>query len=145
MTFINKVQKFMYGRYGHDELYHFLLKICLILVIVNIFLDSKVLSILELVIFIFMFYRFLSKNCYQRRKENKRYLELKKFFLQPFNNIKRNIHDKDNVYKKCFHCKTILKLPIPMKRGIKHAKCPKCKKRLTIFTLKKQKIEIIKN
>lgn len=144
MKLINKIQRFMVGRYGADELYHFLLKTYIVLIIINIFVGSKVLSIIELGIIIYMFYRLFSKNCYQRRKENKKYLEIKKSFLVPFTNIKRNIQDKDNVYKKCFHCKTTLKLPVPMKRGIKHAKCPNCKKRLTIFTLKKQKIEIIK-
>ncbi len=59
--------------------------------------------------------------------------------------IKRNILDKDHIYKKCPKCKTTLKLPIPYERGIKHTNCPKCKKRLTLFVLKKQKIEIIKN
>ena len=54
------------------------------------------------------------------------------------------IKDKDNVYKKCSSCKTILKLPVPSTRGIRHAKCPNCKKRLTIFTLKRQKVQVIK-
>ena len=64
--------------------------------------------------------------------------------LKPFINIKRNIEDKDHIYKKCPKCKTILKLPVPSERGIKHAKCPSCKKRVTLFTLKKLKIEVIK-
>lgn len=145
MSLVAKIQKFMYGRYGADDLYRFLLKSYVVLVILNIFAGSKILSAIELGIIIVMFYRFLSKNCYQRRKENTKYLALKTSFLAPFSNIKRNIRDKDNVYKKCSSCKTTLKLPVPMKRGIKHAKCPNCKKRLTILTLKKQKIEIIKN
>ena len=40
--------------------------------------------------------------------------------------IKRNMNDKDHIYKKCSKCKTTLKLPIPYERGIKHTKCPKC-------------------
>ena len=61
------------------------------------------------------------------------------------NNLKRNIKDKDHIYKKCSKCKTTLKLPVPYERGIKHTKCPKCKKRISFLVLKKQKIEIIKN
>lgn len=144
MSFINKIQKFMYGRYGADDLYRFLLRTYVVLIIANIFLNNKILSVLGFIVIIFMFYRFFSKNCYQRRKENNKYLELKRAFLTPFKDMKRNIQDQDNVYKKCFSCKTTLKLPAPMKRGIKHAKCPNCKKRLTIFTFKKQKVEIIK-
>ena len=41
-------------------------------------------------------------------------------------------------------CKTTLKLPLPSKIGILHAKCPKCKKRRTLITFRKEKIEIIK-
>lgn len=92
-----------------------------------------------------MFYRVLSKNCYQRRKENKLFLELKTELLKPFLNIKRNINDKDYIYKRCPKCKKTLKLPIPFERGIKHTKCPNCKNKVTLFTLKKQKLEIIKN
>lgn len=144
MKLINKIQRFMIGRYGADELYHFLLKSYIFLIIINLFVNSKILTLLELMIIVFMFYRLFSKNCYQRRKENKKFLEIKGSILVPFQSIKRNIKDKDNVYKKCHHCKTTLRLPVPMKRGVKHAKCPNCKKRITIFTLKKQKIEIIK-
>ena len=135
----------MYGRYGIDDLYHFLFRSYIVLIILNLFINSKIMTILEFLLIIFTFYRVLSKNCYQRRKENKKYLKIKESILMPFKNIKRNIQDKDNVYKKCSKCKTILKLPVPMKRGVKHAKCPNCKKRLTIITFKKQKIEIIKN
>ena len=46
--------------------------------------------------------------------------------LKPFRNIRRNIKDKEYIYKNCRHCKKLLKLPIPYKRGIKEVKCPKC-------------------
>jgi len=145
MNFINKFQKFMYGRYGIDEFYGFLLKLYIVLVIIGLFIHSKFLLLLELLIIFFMFYRMFSKKIYQRSRENQKYLKLKSEFIKPFQNIKRNINDKDHIYKKCSKCKKTLKLPIPFERGIKHVKCPNCKKRITIFTLRKQKIEIIKN
>lgn len=92
-----------------------------------------------------MIYRVFSKNINLRKKENKLYIKLKNKVTKPFINIKRNLNDKHHVYVKCFKCKTTLKLPLPSKIGIKHAKCPKCKKRLTFFTFKKEKIEIIKD
>ena len=50
--------------------------------------------------------------------------------LKPFDILKRNIKDRRyHVYKKCRHCKTILKLPLPNKRGLKKVKCPECKKK----------------
>ena len=92
-----------------------------------------------------MIYRVLSKNIYKRKQENKIYKEVKTELLKPFINIKRNIEDKNYIYKRCPKCKKTLKLPIPFERGLKHTKCPNCKRRVTIFTLKKQKVEIIKN
>lgn len=92
-----------------------------------------------------MFYRFFSKKIYKRSNENQKYLKIKNNLLKPFKNFKRNMKDKDYIYKKCNNCKKTLRLPLPYERGIKHTKCPNCKKKLTIFVLKKQKIEIIKN
>lgn len=144
MKFIEKVQKFMYGRYARpDELYKFLFLIYFILLIIDLFINSKILLVLELLIIIVIFYRMFSKNIYKRSNENQKYIKLKNKLLKPFSNIKRNIKDKDHVYKKCPKCKTVLKLPVPTERGIKHAKCPKCKKRVTLFTLKKLKVEVI--
>lgn len=145
MKYISKIQKFMLGRYGVDELYKFLLRIYLILFLIDIFINSKVLTILELIIVIIMFYRFLSKNIYTRQKENRYYLKFKKEVLKPFNNIKRNYKDRDYyVYKKCKYCKTTLKLPLPKKRGIQHVKCPKCKNRIKFICFRQEKVEVIK-
>lgn len=141
----NRINKFMYGRYGIDDLYKFNFVLYIILLFLNIFLKSRIISTLELIIVLLMFYRCFSKKIYKRSNENQLYLKVKKSLLKPFNNIRRNIKDNDHVYKKCHHCKTILKLPLPYKRGIKHSKCPSCKKRNTFIVLKKQKIEIIRN
>lgn len=146
MKFINKVQKFMYGRYARcDELYKFLFWLYFILLITDLFINNIVLIVLELAIVFYLFFRILSKNTYKRSAENQKFIKLKNKLFKPFLNISRNIKDKEHVYKKCRKCKTILKLPVPSERGIKHAKCPKCKNRVTLFTLKKLKIEIIKN
>lgn len=140
MKFINKIQKFMYGRYRSDELYMFLFKIYLVLFIVNLFLKLEVLTYIELVLVFIMLYRFFSKNLYKRRCENIVFLNIRKRVLKPFDAIIRNVKDKRYVYKRCFKCKTILKLPLPSKRGIKKAKCPHCGNRVRLFTLKKDKI-----
>lgn len=145
MKLLNKIQKNMYGRYGPDELYKFLFGLYFLIFIIDLFINTKWLSIIELVIIFIMFYRVFSKNITKRKKENKEYLKIKNSFLKPFKNIKRNIFDKDNVYKKCHKCKTTLKLPIPYERGIKYTKCPKCNYKNKLLILKKQKIEIIRN
>lgn len=144
MKWINKLQRFMYGRYGVDELYRFLFILYILTFIVNMFVRSQILEIVSLIIVLITFYRVFSKNIVRRRKENMNYLKVKKAITRPINNIKRNINDKDHIYKKCSKCKTTLKLPIPYEIGIKHTKCPKCRKRISFLVLKRQKIEIIK-
>ena len=140
---MNKIQKFMHGRYGTDELYKFLFILYIVLVILNLFLNNTIILILELLLIFIIFYRFLSKNIYARSNENQMYLKIRNSLSYPFKNINRNRKDKQHIYKKCHKCKTTLKLPLPSERGIKHAKCPKCGKRVTFFTFRKEKIEVI--
>lgn len=145
MKYIDKFRRFMDGRYGIDELYQFLLKFYMFLLILNLFLRSRAITIIELIVIVVMFYRLFSKNFKLRRKENAWYLKIKNLFSKPFINLKRNINDKEHVYKKCRKCKTVLKLPLPRKRGFKKAKCPHCGKQVRIFTLRQEKIEIIRD
>lgn len=144
MKYQEKLRKFMYGRYGPDELYYFLLKFYILIVMIDLFTNSKVLHIIELFIAIIIFYRFFSKKIYKRSKENQIFIKWKKKLLKPFTNIKRNLKDKNSVYKKCKYCHKTLKLPLPEKRGIKHVKCPNCHKKINVLVLKKQQIKIIK-
>lgn len=144
MKIQDKLRKFMYGRYGPDELYNFLFKLYILLSIIDLFINSKILYIIELLIVMIMFYRFFSKKIYTRSKENQIFIKYKKKVLKPFINMRRNFKDKNNVYKKCKYCKKTLKLPLPDKMGIKHVKCPNCHKKINVLVLKKQTIKIIK-
>ena len=132
---MKKIYDFMKYRYGIDEFYKFLLMFVLFLLIINIFLNSIIIRILELIFIIVMIYRVFSLNKYKRVKENNEYLDLKRKVLNLFKKNKNNF-----IYKKCHKCKTILKLKIPNKRGIKHVKCPTCNKRNTYLIIKKSKI-----
>lgn len=144
MKFLNKIQRFMYGRNGLDELNMFLFQLYFILFIINFFIKSSILTVVELILVFITLYRMISKNIYGRSKENVFFIKIKKKVLKPFNNIKRNFNDKDHVYKKCHYCKTTLKLPLPGKRGFKKVKCPDCKKRNKFLILRKMKVELIK-
>ena len=146
MRFKDKLYKFMYGRYGVDSLYQFLFAVYIFLLILNLFFRTKVIFYIESVLVVVMFYRVFSRKIYKRNRENQIFLNIKSSFLRPFNNLKRNFKDrKSHVYKKCNKCKTTLRLSLPNKRGINHVVCPECKKRLTIFSFRKNKIEIIRN
>lgn len=85
---MNKIYKFMDGRYGIDELYKFLLIICTILILLNTIIKSKIIDIIELIILIISTIRFLSKNkskrqkrkpnIYQNKKQNYKILSISK-------------------------------------------------------------------
>lgn len=142
--YIAKIQKFMYGRYGIDELYNFLFKLYIGLLIIDLFVKWDILLYIELLVVIIMLYRMFSKNISKRRKENKKFLSIKSSVMKPFQTWGKQLRDKNNIYKKCSKCKTVIRLPLPNNYGIKHVKCPKCKKKLSVLCLKKEKIEIIK-
>lgn len=140
-----RIIKFMSGRHSIDDIYKDGIILALILLILDIFINSQILRLLQSTLILTLLYRSFSKNVYKRTKENNKYLKIKKKILKPIKEIKSRIKDEYHIYRKCHHCNTILKLPIPSKRGIKHSKCPTCKKRNTFLILKKLKIEIIKN
>ncbi len=144
MNFIYKLKKFMYDRYGSDEFSKFLFTIYILLVLINLFIRLNILFYIELLLMIIILLRYFSKNINRREKENILFLKIKKSMIKPFKNIIRNLKDKNNVYKKCHKCKTILKLPLPSKRGFKKVKCPECNYKNKFLIIKKEKIKIIR-
>ena len=128
-----------------DELNRFLLIMWLITFIISFFVKNFFTDLLPILFLVLVIFRLASKNKTRRYKENKTFLKIIKIITKPFTNIIRNFKDRKTfVYKKCHKCKTTLKLPLPNKRGINHAKCPNCGNRVTLFTLRKMKVEVIK-
>ena len=126
-----RIAGFMAGRYGTDRLYHFLLAICSILIIINIFANSFILSILESALIIYTFYRVMSRNVYKRQQENEKFI---KFIDKPkkfFNLQKCKVRDREtHVYRKCPACKNNLRLP--KEKGKHTVVCPCCKNRFDV-------------
>ncbi len=142
---MNKLQKFMKGRYGVDEFYCFLFYLYIGLFMLHFFTRFRIFEILELLIIIFMFYRVFSKNIWRRKRENDYYLNWKSNLFKKIQDKKKIYQDrKYYIYKRCSKCRNILKLPLPFKRGIHHAKCPICQKRVTIWTFRKEKVVVIR-
>lgn len=137
----NKLRTFMIGRYGIDELYKLLLIIYTFIIFINIFIRSKILSIIELFLVVIIFYRALSKNIKQRRKENDMYLKFKNKVLSKVNFIKRKYKDRNtHMYKKCPKCRQ--KIRLPLKKGKHTVKCPKCSHKFEVRCLRNEKIKV---
>ena len=130
-SFRERLARFMYGRYGIDRLYYFLLAICFILIVINLFVGSYFISVLESALFAYAFFRVMSKNIYKRQQENEKFIKLadkpSKFInLQKCKRRDRATH----VYKKCPSCKNNLRLP--KEKGEHTVVCPCCKNRFKV-------------
>ena len=100
----NKLRTFMIGRYGIDDLYKVLLVIYTILILINIFIRSKIIAVIEVLLIIIMIYRVISKNIYQRRKENDMYLKIKNKILSTYNYNKKKY--KGGIYERIVYNRT---------------------------------------
>ena len=125
---MNKLRNFMYGRYGADQLSYFLLVLYLLLWFISLFTKNYVrfgLMIVHDVIIIFDIYRMLSKNYYQRRKENDFYLSktsgIRKIIKRKHNQFK---YRKEYKYFKCPVCKQYSR--VPRGKGSITINCPHC-------------------
>ncbi|MBE6537909.1 MAG: hypothetical protein E7671_00400 [Ruminococcaceae bacterium] len=125
MRFRDRLVRFMYGRYGADELYRFLTIAFYVVFFVNLVVRSYVLSALTIAILVWSVFRMFSKNIYARRLENQKYLKIKNSVASFFKLGKDRFRDrKTHVYRKCPKCRAVLRLP---KRKGKHTvRCPRC-------------------
>ena len=137
-----KIQRFMIGRYGADQLWRALMIFYLLAnVITNIvYRFSKIayysLSVLSLAIIIFAVFRVFSKNIEARRKENQEWLKITGRIRQKFIFAKeRNKQKKTHKFVKCKQCKKVLRLP--KNKGKLNVSCPHCKNQFVVNTGKK--------
>lgn len=136
-----KIYKFMYSRYGFDELYKFNIILYFIIFIINLFLRNFIIAYIELLLIIIIFYRAFSKKINKRKKENNIYLKIRKKIKRFFAFQKTKWKDRNTkYYKKCPKCKTILRLPL--KKGKHTVKCPSCGHRFTVKVKRNEKIKI---
>ena len=131
MRFRERLERFMAGRYGSDQLNNLLLISVLIIIAVNLFVNSYIITFVYLALWGWSIFRSMSRNIYKRRAENEKFLKI----WNPIKNsvkLARNKHRdrKTHVYKKCPKCKAVLRLP--KQKGIHTVKCPKCSERFDV-------------
>ena len=67
--FKDKMARFMYGRYGMDQLSRNLSLICLVLLIVTMFVRNNVIYMIALVGIVYTYFRVFSRNISRRSGE----------------------------------------------------------------------------
>ncbi len=105
------LQRFLYGRYGGDNLGRALMAAYLVLYLVGLLARWSVLSWLSLLIAAWCIFRMLSRNIAARRRENEKYLALTAP-LRGWLRRRRMIRtDKTHRYFKCPNCGQQLRVP----------------------------------
>lgn len=125
MRLITKLREFMIGRYGNDELNSFVLWIYFVLIVLNIFIRSRVISAVALLLLLIAVFRALSKKIFMRQRENRIFLSLRDKSAKKIALTRDMIKNrKTNIYRKCPGCGAVIKLP--RKKGEHGVRCPKC-------------------
>ena len=120
------LRRFMYGRYGSDQLNMAILVAAVLVSLTNsvltvFLLESTVYSgivapILSVIVYgllIYSFFRMFSRNIYKRQRENRRFTQLW-----------MRLKDRNNRYFRCPNCKQTVR--VPRGRGKICIRCPKC-------------------
>ncbi|RGS73755.1 hypothetical protein [Dorea formicigenerans] len=123
-----KLQRFMYGRYGLDSFGKFTIIVSLVLMLLANFVPARLGSVLSLLcwaLLIYTYFRMFSRQTYKRACENQTYLaktaKVRRFFAsQKSIMAQRKTH---HIYK-CPTCKQ--KIRVPKGKGRIEIRCPKC-------------------
>lgn len=119
-----KMQAWMYGRYGIDELSNFLSIAVLVCVFISLFIP--LLYPIALIMLIWSMFRSFSRNLEKRQKERETYLKYTGKVKQSFKRRKNMWRDrKTHRYYKCPSCKNWLR--VPKGKGHIEITCPVCK------------------
>lgn len=111
----NRFMRFMYGRYGADEMSRFLAIFAVILSVVGLFLSGWISLVWRLVTFlliIIVLFRTFSKNINKRVMENHKFLAKTAGIRGYFRFLKTRYKDrKQYKYIKCPKCKKYSRVP----------------------------------
>ena len=136
--FFERIQRFMYGRYGIDALGRASMVLYIIIAVVNIFIfDSRVKAVifaLQTALFVLIIFRMLSRNIYARQKENNAYLRIFGRISPKIKLLGRRIKDiRFKRYRTCPNCKSVARLPI--RRGHHTVRCPGCHTEFKVYIM----------
>lgn len=123
---MNQFRRFMYGRYGFDQLTSALIFFSLFLSILTAITRFTPLFMLSYIPIIYAIFRILSRNISKRSQENLAFYKLTGTLKNKFKNSKLLIAGtKTHKYVKCTRCKQIIR--VPRGKGKICITCPKCK------------------
>ncbi len=130
---MNFLRRFMYGRYGVDQLSIALLIIGVLLSLISSATNIYFINLLSMALIILTYFRILSRNTYKRAAENMKFLSFwnpikEKTWLplkKQFTTFTKGVKDKEHKYFTCPSCRQTLR--VPKGQGKITVTCPKCR------------------
>lgn len=125
-----KFNKFMYGRYGNDELNQFLFKLVIGSLIISLLTKSigyisNIFYYISICLALSVYFRMFSKNLSKRYKERDSFLAYSsKFKAKQAKRNRQQSQKKAYSFFKCPSCKQ--KVRVPKGKGKISIHCPKC-------------------
>lgn len=140
--FKDKLIRFMYGRYGADDLHRFLIRLNWVLIIIALLLSvlpvnswiAYAFYVLFIAADVWMLFRMMSRKPEKRRRENAAYLRTRQKVKAGFNlTVNRIKFIRTHRFRTCPHCGAVLRLP--RRKGKHSVCCPCCSKRFDVKVL----------
>ena len=131
----------MRGRYGVDQLNRFLLIVALVLIVIDMFVRSRILHFLTIILLIYTYSRMFSRNIRARSTETQKFLQITSRFRGNRGGYGNNSgrqggmsgfwkkKDPDHRILRCPGCGE--KLRVPRNAGTIRIKCPHCGEQFT--------------
>lgn len=121
-----KIQRFMTGRYGADQLGQIYMGISLVLLVISMFSRWNIFYILALGIMGYEYYRMMSKRIDKRYEENQKYMNFRYRAMVKWNQRKEHARQR-KIYHfyQCPSCHQ--KVRVPKGKGKICITCPKCR------------------
>lgn len=107
----NALQRFMYGRYGSDQLNVFLIVAYLVLLLLSGLPGLRLLETISFLLMVWSLFRMLSRNYAARRAENAKFLKLVGPVVRWYRLRRTILRDKEHRYFKCPSCGQQLRVP----------------------------------
>lgn len=119
-----KLQRFMWGRYGNDRLNQFLMVCAMVLFLLSLFIRGP-LYLLAVIVMVYVYFRMFSRNIAKRTAENQWYLK-REWQVKNFLSKKKKefAQRKEFHIYRCPNCKQ--KIRVPRGRGRIAIRCRKC-------------------
>ena len=107
----NAIQRFMYGRYGNDQLGFFLIGVYFVLALIAAVTDMQLFQLVGDVVFVWELFRIFSRNIAKRREENNKFMRKAQPAIKWLRLQQTMRRDKEHRYFKCPNCAQYLRVP----------------------------------